>query len=183
MQKVASENSDEDLYYSFETHSTDGHQDSPIGDLMGVREMGFKLPAGFKPLERVLLTANGNFQRIVSSYYNEPVFLDIVYNRKREDSPPDCPVYDRQITLTCKGQQFCVATSTVKLSSQRIIDLVEKDGIGIGQLFRNLKLVPTFRLLSCGRTSSCLWRVYNLNADNIECVIREECSANIFSIP
>lgn len=38
---------------------------------------------GFTPLQRILLTANGNVQRILSSYYNSTVSVEILRNDKR----------------------------------------------------------------------------------------------------
>ena len=40
-----------------------------FGDIMG-KHTFTKLPDGFLPLERIVLLANGNLQRIVSAYYN-----------------------------------------------------------------------------------------------------------------
>ena len=44
-----------------------------FGDIMSPTVTGMALPAGFTPLQRLLLSANGNVERLVSSYYNMPV--------------------------------------------------------------------------------------------------------------
>ena len=48
----------------------------------------------FAPLERVLLTANGNLQRIISSYYNTSVEVHIVHNREEQPG-----LFHRQASL------------------------------------------------------------------------------------
>ena len=52
-----------------------------------------KLPDGFSALERILLTANGNVERLVSSFYDETVTTCIVNNHKR-----DAAVYERKVS-------------------------------------------------------------------------------------
>ena len=87
-----------------------------------------------------------------SAFYNSPVSVEIVYNTARKNGDDEqARVYDRQVTLHCMGSCFCTATSTISLSSDDVIRLVEVEGIGIGQLFRHMRLLPTFFLLSAGR--------------------------------
>ena len=40
-----------------------------FGDIMG-KQMFTALPDGFMPIERIVLLANGNLQRVVSAFYN-----------------------------------------------------------------------------------------------------------------
>ncbi|KAI8847336.1 hypothetical protein BC829DRAFT_477322 [Chytridium lagenaria] len=58
-----------------------------FGDIMSSRETAITLPNEFSPLERILLTANGNVQRILSAYYNSPVSVSIKYNTLRPTIP------------------------------------------------------------------------------------------------
>ncbi|CAN0329448.1 unnamed protein product [Pylaiella littoralis] len=62
----------------------------------------------FEPMERVVLTANGNLQRMMSSYYNSPVTVDIKYCREVEPS-----VYEREVEISIFGRVFCRAKSLV----------------------------------------------------------------------
>eukprot|EP01135_Chromosphaera_perkinsii_P006528 Nk52_evm1s538 gene=Nk52_evmTU1s538 len=127
-----------------------------MGDLMGARQTGYALPECFTPLERIVLTANGNLQRVISAYYNSAVSVDIVYNRRVKETTgggdKGLPaVYERQVTLHCREEQFCTATSKIILNTAELVRLVEEERIGLGQLFRHLRLLPTFYLLSAGR--------------------------------
>ena len=36
----------------------------------------------FTPLERIAITANGNLQRLISSYYNAPVTVTCILNEE-----------------------------------------------------------------------------------------------------
>jgi hypothetical protein len=47
--------------------------DSGFGDLTGGLETTIDYLPNFTPLERIAITATGNLQRIISSYYNSPV--------------------------------------------------------------------------------------------------------------
>ncbi|KAJ3229951.1 hypothetical protein HDU81_004908 [Chytriomyces hyalinus] len=53
-----------------------------FGDIMSLRETSISLPKEFSPLERILLTANGNVQRILSAFYNMPITVKILKNEK-----------------------------------------------------------------------------------------------------
>ena len=69
---------------------------------MSPRESSIFLPSNYTPLQRILLTANGNVQRILSSFYNSPVVVHIKYNRKIENGINEVGVtYDRQVELKC----------------------------------------------------------------------------------
>ena len=59
-----------------------------------------KLPAEFSPLQRILLTANGNVQRILSAYYNDTVQVRVIWNEARESSP-NLNVFDRKVEIVC----------------------------------------------------------------------------------
>ena len=66
----------------------------------------------FSGIDRMVITANGNLQRIVSSFFNSAVSVRIVKNAK---APGDSHVYYREVVLECMGHEFCVATSKVTL--------------------------------------------------------------------
>ena len=47
---------------------------------------------------------------------------------------------------------------------------IEEKNVGVGQLFRFLGVLPSFKLLSSGRNpDGALWRVYDLSCPQIRC--------------
>ncbi|GAB5360298.1 hypothetical protein AAMO2058_000615700 [Amorphochlora amoebiformis] len=100
--------------------------------------------------EIMLLTANGNLQRIVSAYYNQQVLVDIIVNERI-----GLGKYRRRVKLTCTGRVFCVADSVVEIFDEEMRKTVEKGGIGIGQLFRAFNILPRFRLLAFSKSRLC----------------------------
>ena len=62
----------------------------------------------FSPFERVVITANGNLQRIMSAYYGAPVSVRII--RCNEISPR---VFDREVELIVGEKVFCTAVGKV----------------------------------------------------------------------
>ncbi|KAJ3083291.1 hypothetical protein HK102_001147 [Quaeritorhiza haematococci] len=85
-----------------------------MGDIMSSRQSNSTLlGGGFSPLERVVLTSNGNLQRILSAYFNAVITVDIAYNTKRPESTPDRLVFDREVNILCHGMVCCNAKSIV----------------------------------------------------------------------
>jgi len=168
------------------------HGMGALGDIMGssqpdVADVTFEK---FTPLQRVLITANGNLQRLVSSYYNQPVTVTVVRNNCIAKGK-----FDREVKILIFGVEFCRAISTVTLDSDVHIDAVEKGGIAIGQLFRHFHLLPRFELLDVRRISedeapswapsatACFARDYILRAKGILCEITEIIRNDVFEIP
>ncbi|KXS21723.1 hypothetical protein M427DRAFT_130446 [Gonapodya prolifera JEL478] len=165
-----------------------------LGDIFAQRETSLTLPPGFSPLERILLTANGNVQRILSAYYNSPVSVVIVRNRKIDGASNHVPppgitskpknalaVFDREVRIECLGQVCCKAVSTVKILNDECLRLVDEQKVGIGQLFRYLNVLPSFALLNCGRSTGQFWRDYALTSEGVRCEIREEFPDGVFN--
>ncbi|KAG5178349.1 hypothetical protein JKP88DRAFT_80238, partial [Tribonema minus] len=166
-----------------------------FGDIMGGEPASPAILARFTPMERVVLTANGNLQRIISSYYNAPVDVHIHQCDRQGEH-----VYERLVTLSVGGVQFCEAKSIVVLHSDACIEAVETKSVGIGQLFRHLDTLPAFTLLSVGQhqpspssqtdtgaspTSSIsgIWRIYDLESKHLSCRIQEKFADNLFDMP
>eukprot|EP00466_Bigelowiella_natans_P016970 jgi/Bigna1/80402/fgenesh1_pg.70_\ len=114
--------------------------------------------------ERVVLTANGNLQRIISACFNEPVRLisefkvtvEILQNEKQE-----CDYkYFRKVKLRCGQRHFCTALSMVTINDKKMQNAVDQRKVGIGQLFRVFNILPKytiddlFRLLAFKKESS-----------------------------
>ncbi|KAI9467678.1 hypothetical protein LPJ78_004357 [Coemansia sp. RSA 989] len=151
-----------------------------FGDVMSQRETSCMLPDVFKnPVQRIMLMANGNLQRVLSAYYNLPVSVEVVYNAPETPwaiKDRKLPIrYIRNINLVCNHTVVCSAESTVELLTPKAADLVITQGVGIGQLFRYMNVLPTFRLLEAHLSDSdaSFSRLYELRSDDVACVISE----------
>ncbi|KAL1923382.1 uncharacterized protein VTP21DRAFT_8362 [Calcarisporiella thermophila] len=172
-----------------------------FGDIMSARETHLSLPPEFTGLERIVLTANGNLQRILSAYYCAPVTVQILYNRPLIPDNADTPTsisssdddnvipkknilqrYRRAVNLLVRQKIVCHATSCVTITSSHILHLVRDRGVGIGQLFRYMDKLPEFELLRAGKSinEGRFWRVYRLSMDGVECKIKENFSSDMF---
>jgi len=154
-----------------------------LGDLISDRTLGFWGSAGsasgFSPIERVLLSANGNLQRLVSSYLNSHVSVTVKHSTKKSHG-----VYEREVALLAQGQEFGLATSTVTLSRDDCIDAVDRRGVAIGQMFRHLNIMPRFTLHRFGeQADGRIWREYTLEGSGVCCRILEQLSRTIFELP
>ena len=69
-----------------------------------------ELPDGFSQLERILLTANANVERIIGSYYNMPTVVHVMQNYRREPC-----VYDRRTAMLLNGDEFMCAAHSQRL--------------------------------------------------------------------
>ena len=170
-----------------ETEKADPSHGGPshggLGDLISNPTLGFWGSAGsasgFSPIERVLLSANGNLQRLVSSYLSAHVTVTVQHSTKKSHG-----VYEREVALLAQGQQFGVATSTVTLSREDCIDAVDRRGVAIGQMFRHLNIMPRFTLHRFGeQADGRFWREYTLEGSGVSCRITEQLSRAIFELP
>ena len=163
----------------------------------------------FSPLERILLTANGNLQRIVSSYHAKPVQVKVTYNKETST----IGIFHRQVTLHLNQSEipFCCATSKVTVKNEEMLRAIASNEIGIGQLFRRFDTLPIFTLLAVRRgectnpkelvsqetelmwrmyiqypnaaSNGPFWRLYRLEAAaGIECVIHEQFQGNVLDL-
>lgn len=174
------------------------NKESRLGDLMG-GELGYSTSdlKAFAPLQRVVLTANGNLQRIVSSYYNAEVLVVVRHNRRVAHGQ-----YHRQVDIKVFDTVICRATTKVNIDRDDLIKALE-DGVALGQLFREFDLLPTFELRAAGRVApreggptdptaanadefdalpSRFWRDYTLAADGFECLIHEDMRGDLFEL-
>ena len=55
-------------------------------------------------------------------------------------------------TKRSKNQVFCTATSSLAPRTAECARLLREQGLGLGQLFRHLKVHPDFKLLEVGKT-------------------------------
>ncbi|KAI8319638.1 hypothetical protein GQ54DRAFT_264975 [Martensiomyces pterosporus] len=148
---------------------------------MSQRETSCMLPAIFKnPVQRIMLMANGNLQRVLSAYYNLPVSVEVLFNEPEDPKRLNerlLPIrYNRNINLVCNGTVVCSAQSTVDILTRKAADLVINQGVGIGQLFRTMNVLPTFALIEAHLSDkdSSFSRLYELRSGDVVCTIKEE---------
>jgi hypothetical protein len=155
-----------------------------FGDIMSFSHTFTKSERGslsqFTALERILLTANGNLQRILSAYFLSPIEVKI-HNNTLTSLTPLSANFERLVTIVKEdGKLCCTASSTVVLSDSKVIKLVMEENIGIGQLFRHLNILPEFKLQEVGRDDKGMYRDYTLTATGIICAIHEEFPIGLF---
>ena len=164
------------------------------------------------PLDRMAVTANGNLQRLFSSYYDAPVVVEMVHCMRKQQHQQDDDdeddvnvnvnsnnndgtasihaVWDRRVLLKIFNQTFCTADSVIVVHSQEVEDLVESGKVGIGQLFRHFNILPEFNLLEAGLTPTTtngdggggFWRYYTLESDLVTCSIREVFCNDVWNL-
>lgn len=75
---------------------------SHFGDIMSHTEVSIHFSKQeFTPIERILLTANGNLQRILSAFFNSAVTVKIIYNNQITDNE-----FDRKVHLQVGEKVF-----------------------------------------------------------------------------
>ncbi|KAL5531699.1 hypothetical protein ACEPAG_4576 [Sanghuangporus baumii] len=119
----------------------------------------FPWPKGITPLERIMLSASGDLQRILSAFFARPVIISPMFAKTTPPSKspaalspsPTCPTTQkRQVHLICDDRMVCIATSSVTITSPLCAKLFLQEGYAIGQIFRKLGVVPEFELLEAG---------------------------------
>ncbi|KAF8951688.1 hypothetical protein BGZ46_003853 [Entomortierella lignicola] len=152
-----------------------------FGDIM---DTSLTLPDGFSGFERILLTANGNLQRLISAYFNKTVSVEILENirvpLKEDEDPAVIARFQREVNLLCNNKIVCNAKSQVLIKDQAVYDLVVEKGVGIGQIFRYLDKLPSFELHGLGRTEKTFWREYSLKIAGVDCRLLEVLPSSLF---
>ncbi|KAI0309860.1 hypothetical protein OF83DRAFT_1166763 [Amylostereum chailletii] len=143
-------------------------------------------PADVTGLERVMLTARGDLQRLLSAYFNHTITIQPIFANTSPQgvdmdavSPTNPVTQHRQVHLLCSKKVTCVATSTVRVTSPPCAKLFLEDKFAIGQMFRKLRCAPKFTLCECGAERGedgkrTLRRRYLLTTEGFECDIVEE---------
>ena len=162
-----------------------------LGDIMGGDSLShteLRQPLhDFSALQRIVLSANGNLQRLVSSYYNSPVTVSVRMHEKTGDGE-----YAREVAISVFGITFCAARSTIKITRQEVITAIE-GGVAIGQLFRHLSVLPSFSLHAAAflgddagdpvlGDAPAFWRDYTLEGEGVECRIEETLRNDLFEL-
>ena len=119
-----------------------------------------------------------------SAYFNKTVTVTIVENREislaQDEDPAVLARFQREVNLLCNDKVFCNAKSQVVIKDQKVYDLVVKDGVGIGQIFRYLDRLPSFDLHGLGRTENTFWREYSLRIPGVDCRLLEVFPSTLF---
>jgi hypothetical protein len=133
------------------------------------------------PLDRIAVTANGNLQRLFSSYYDAPVNVVVEHCRQ---SSQNLGEWNRRVHLTVfDDKTFCTADSIVQLHNPDCRALVESGKVGLGQLFRYQNVLPEFILKSAGPTEQGgFWRNYTLECSFMTCHIHEVFCPNVWNL-
>jgi len=113
----------------------------------------------------------------MSAYLNEEVVLEM----SKFSQGTGTNTFDREINLLARGRVFCNAQSKLVVSSTHIFSLLSENGLGLGQLFAKLGLLPSFHLRSYGKTTEILYRTYVLQIEGLQCTITEVFPATLFT--
>ena len=152
------------------------------------------------PLDRLLLTANGNLQRLVASYYDAPVTVVVESctlrqpPQQQEQQPPEAEepqIWDRRVHLQIFGTTFMTAQSVIVVHDPTCQQLVQSGQVGLGQLFRHLNLLPEFELHAAGthnndnnKLGRLHWREYTLRCRRtlLTCRIVETFAPHVWEL-
>ncbi|CAO3652813.1 unnamed protein product [Cunninghamella blakesleeana] len=153
-----------------------------------------RLPEAFSPVERMILQASGNLQRLISAYYNIPSHVEIIYNNvmnsnntNSSHSPSQSYTqYDRKIKMYFGDKMIYEADSILYVKDPTVLELIEKHKYGLGQIFGHTKRSPDFMLIAVGRhgnkPGASFWRDYSLRIpDVLDCFIRETFVEGLFN--
>lgn len=139
-----------------------------FGDIMAPNTTFLRMPEGLTPMQRVLLTANGNVERLLSSYHHAPVNMIVTLNHRR-----GAPIFDRQVTMLVEGQQVMIAKTTAVITDPEWERVMDNERLSVGALFRRFNTLPTFKLHAAGVVAGGCWRQYELQASGLTCHIHE----------
>ncbi|KAI8091366.1 uncharacterized protein B0P05DRAFT_527171 [Gilbertella persicaria] len=144
-----------------------------------------RLPDSFTPLERMLLQATGNLQRILSAYYNVPSQVKIIKNETVPSADTPYMQFERKIVMYFGNKLAYEADSILTVKDSAVLELIEKHKYGLGQIFGHTHRSPDFVLHAVGRHGNApgasFWRDYSLTVpDVLDCFIRETFVEGLF---
>lgn len=132
----------------------------------------------FSGIERIIITASGNLQRILSAYFNEPITVKVHKSKRISERE-----FDREVSLNLQNRKICNITGTILVNSPDYISAISDGRIGVGQLLSHYNLQPNLKLLSVSKTENeSLIRLYELYCDHIRCRFREEFEPNFLEM-
>ena len=116
----------------------------------------------FTPLQRIVLTATGTLQGVLSAYFGQEVRVVV-----REQTAEDRWVVHRVADLMAGEVVVCHADSQITLTLDKVREQVLAKQMGIGQILEALEIRPKFRLLEVGRGNGAFWRLYELEGPGV----------------
>ena len=105
------------------TYGEDNFGDIMLRDNIGC-ETDVSISSEFTNIERMILTANGNLQRIMSAYYGSPIKVEVIKSEPISRSTTKEGVmvtYDREVDLLVNGRKFCNAITKVRYQTHYYI--------------------------------------------------------------
>ncbi|KAL6302059.1 hypothetical protein BKA93DRAFT_751480 [Sparassis latifolia] len=156
----------------------------------------FAWPPNITGVERIVLSAHGDLQRLLSAFFSRSINVALIYSHTTVEDPsgvstsyppslsalphpsPTAPlVQQRQVHLLCGSSVVCVATSTVRVTAAAPAQLFFGQKYAIGQVFRKMGCIPEFELVEAGVDGlggpGSLWRKYKLYTEGFACEILE----------
>ena len=132
-----------------------------MAELIGVTQALDKVK-DFTPLQRILLTATGTLQGVLSAYFGQEVRVVV-----REQAAEDPWVLHRVADLMAGELVVCQADSQITLTLDKVRQEVLAKQMGIGQILEGLEIRPKFQLLEVGRGNGAFWRLYKLEGPGV----------------
>jgi chorismate-pyruvate lyase len=132
---------------------------------------------GFTPLQRVLLATAGTLQGTLSAYLGAPVTVDVVSQTVRGDA------VHREVELVCKERDLvaCRATTEIRVSDERIRQLIVERSIGLGQIIALLDERAAFELEEVADQPDTFWRRYRMWGDSFDYLITETFPKDLYA--
>ena len=129
-----------------------------MAELANITE-ALKMLEGFSPIQRVLLTCTGTLQGTLSAYFGEAVEVQVLNQITLRLGR-----YSRKVRLftPSNNQSVCRAYTSIITTSPEVIDLIEGEKLGIGQVLEHLGLKPRFKLRRVGQSENSFARDYEL---------------------
>ncbi|KAI8080496.1 hypothetical protein BDF21DRAFT_419136 [Thamnidium elegans] len=167
--------------------NTENYQKIPFQftEELSSKNVFLRLPESFSPLERMILQATGNLQRLLSAYYNVPSQVKIIKNDVVQSTDTPHMQFERKIVMYFEEKYAYEADSILLVKDSNVLELIEKHKYGLGQIFGHTRRSPDFVLHAVGRHGNApgasFWRDYSLTIpDVLDCFIRETFVSGLF---
>ncbi|EJT99822.1 hypothetical protein DACRYDRAFT_109246 [Dacryopinax primogenitus] len=145
----------------------------------------FPWPIEINGIERVVLSAKGDLQRVLSAYFGSPISVSPIFQTPASSIPvsseasPSTPITQHRVVhLLCASKLVVVATSTVHLYTPRAASLLLDEKYAIGQCYRVMGQNPEFELDKVWLDNAAtgeerVTRRYRLSTEEMMCEIEE----------
>ena len=142
----------------------------------------------YTPIERIILTCQGNVQQVLSAFFNSQINVKIINHQNlHSNATTDNQIinhpnsYTRKVKIYAGDEMISVAESEIIVYDPLVGELLEKSGIG--QMFQSMGVKPHFEMMEYGKSvNGGLFRTYVLKTRQVECKITENYHPNIFNL-